>query len=99
MSFRLFNFRTAGNGIRTHDTIFLFVDLANQCLKPLSHTSNLLIGIELNWMCRVGLVAPLHKPTRAPLCFEAGRDYFSVEPLFLLPSYPKITFDLHVLSI
>lgn len=28
-----------GNGIRTHDTIFLYVDLANQCLKPLSHTS------------------------------------------------------------
>lgn len=42
---RPFNFRAGGNGIRTHDTIFLYVDLANQCLKPLSHTSKLLIGI------------------------------------------------------
>ena len=40
-----FYFRAGGNGIRTHDTIFLYVDLANQCLKPLSHTSKLLIGI------------------------------------------------------
>ncbi|KAM7460657.1 hypothetical protein LguiB_035964 [Lonicera macranthoides] len=42
---RPFHFRAGGNGIRTHDTIFLYVDLANQCLKPLSHTSKLLIGI------------------------------------------------------
>ncbi|PHU08891.1 hypothetical protein BC332_20751 [Capsicum chinense] len=45
---RPFHFRTGGNGIRTHDTIFLYVDLANQCLKPLSHTSKLLIGMELD---------------------------------------------------
>ena len=42
---RPFYFRAGGNGIRTHDTIFLYVDLANQCLKPLCHTSKLLFGI------------------------------------------------------
>lgn len=31
-----------------HDAIFLYVDLANQCLKPLSHTSKLLIGMEFD---------------------------------------------------
>ena len=45
---RPFHFRAGGNGIRTHDTIFLYVDLANQCLKPLSHTSKLLIGMEFD---------------------------------------------------
>ena len=30
---------SGGNGIRTHDTISLYVDLANRCLEPLSHTS------------------------------------------------------------
>lgn len=33
--------KLGGNGIWTHDTIRLYVDLANQCLKPLSHTSAL----------------------------------------------------------
>ncbi|GFS30683.1 elongation factor G, putative [Actinidia rufa] len=51
---RPFHFRAGGNGIRTHDTIFLYVDLANQCLKPLSHTSKLLIGMELDMPGLVG---------------------------------------------
>ncbi|KAG5600293.1 hypothetical protein H5410_031663 [Solanum commersonii] len=38
---------TEGNGIRTHDIIFLYVDLANKCLKPLDHISKLLIKMEL----------------------------------------------------
>jgi hypothetical protein len=28
-----------GNGIRTHGIEILYVDLANQCLQPLSHSS------------------------------------------------------------
>lgn len=48
---RPFHFCSGGNGIRTHDTIFLYVDLANQCLKPLSHTSKLLIRIGcVGWL-------------------------------------------------
>ena len=39
-----------GNGIRTHDTILLYVDLANQCLKPLSHTSKFFSLCELGYI-------------------------------------------------
>lgn len=61
---RPFNFRAGGNGIRTHDTIFLYVDLANQCLKPLSHPSKLLIGI----LCAPeGLSDPINFESRSAL--------------------------------
>lgn len=59
---RPFHFRSGGNGIRTHDTIFLYVDLANQCLKPLSHTSKLLIGMELDVPGLVGFPEGLSDP-------------------------------------
>jgi hypothetical protein len=66
---RPFHFRAGGNGIRTHDTIFLYVDLANQCLKPLSHTSKLLIGIGcagLGWLPE-GLSDPINCVSRSAL--------------------------------
>lgn len=43
-----FHFRAGGNGIRTHDTISLYVDLANRWLKTLCRTSKLLIGLEIS---------------------------------------------------
>jgi hypothetical protein len=36
---RLFAVYPGDNGIRTHDTRVLYVDLANQCFKPLGHVS------------------------------------------------------------
>lgn len=66
---RSFHFRAGGNGIRTHDTIFLYVDLANQCLKPLSHTSKLLIGILCAGFCWLpeGLSDPKNCVSRSAL--------------------------------
>lgn len=64
---RPFHFRPGGNGIRTHDTIFLYVDLANQCLKPLSHTSKLLIGICCVGWLPEGLSDPINCVSRSAL--------------------------------
>ena len=48
---------------------FLYVDLANQCLKPLSHTSKLLIGIwcaGFGWLPE-GLSDPINCVSRSAL--------------------------------
>lgn len=60
---RSFHFRAGGNGIRTHDTILQYVDLANQCLKPLSHTSKIGIGFKLPFW----LSDPIHCKSRSAL--------------------------------
>ena len=91
---RPFYFRAGGNGIRTHDTIFLYVDLANQCLKPLSHPSKLLIGI---WCACApeGLSDPINCESRSALArvlFSSSiyeRDS-TLSRSALLPSHPNL---------
>lgn len=45
--YHMFHFRAYGNGIPTHDTIFLFVNLANQYIKPLNRPSKV-VGRKSN---------------------------------------------------
>jgi hypothetical protein len=90
---RPFHFRAGGNGIRTHDTIFLYVDLANQCLKPLSHTSKLLIGIGcagFGWLPE-GLSDPINCVSRSALArvlFLYERDSIQI---YGSPQHPSET--------